>query len=170
MLPTLSLLLLAASAASTPVPADVLVGGAIAEGGAMARLTDLSDRVGSRLTGSPGAAEGVRWAVEQFKAAGVPVRTEAVTVKAWVRGEERGEVLDGPGRRAWPLALTALGGSAPTLPGGVEGEVVEVTSLEALNTAPVAGRIVYFHHEMSTAAQYGEASKLRTRGPARAAA
>ena len=129
----------------------------------------LTDRVGPRLSGSPGAAQAVRWAVEQFQAAGVPVRTEAVTVTPWVRGEERGEVLAGPGRHAWPLALTALGGSAPTLAGGVEAEVVEVTSLEALATTPVEGRIVYFHHRMATAAGYGDASELRSFGPAKAA-
>jgi carboxypeptidase Q len=170
MLSALATLLLAAAPVSSPSPTDVLLGDAIAEGGAMARLTDLTDRIGPRLSGSSGAAEAVRWAVEQFKAAGVPVRTEPVTVKAWVRGEERGEVLAGPGHRAWPLALTALGGSAPTPPGGVEGEVVEVDSLEALATAQVAGRIVYFHHEMSAASEYEKASELRTRGPARAAA
>ena len=170
MLSALATLLLAAAPASSPSPTDVLLGEAIAEGGAMARLTDLTDRIGPRLSGSAGAAEAVRWSVEQFKAAGVSVRTEPVTVKAWIRGEEKGEVLAGPGRRSWPLALTALGGSPPTPPGGVEGEVVEVDSLEALATAPVSGRIVYFHHEMSAASDYGKASELRTRGPARAAA
>ena len=170
MLSALATLLLAAAQPSTPSPAEVLLGDALAEGGAMARLTDLTDRVGPRLTGSPGAAEAVRWAVEQFKAAGVPVRTEPVTVSTWVRGEERGEVLAGPGHRSWPLALTALGGSPPTPAGGVEGEVVEVESLEALATAPVAGKIVYFHHEMSVASDYEKAGELRNRGPARAAA
>jgi hypothetical protein len=45
-----------------------------------------------------------------------------------------------------------------------------VESLEALATAPIAGRIVYFHHEMSEAGQYNAASELRTHGPAKAAA
>jgi hypothetical protein len=68
------------------------------------------------------------------------------------------------------MALTALGGSAATPPGGVEAEVVEVTSLEALATTPVEGRIVYFHHRMSSWEGYGDASELRSFGPAKAAA
>ncbi len=44
-----------------------------------------------------------------------------------------------------------------------------MTSLEALATAPVQGRIVYFHHQMSTAEGYGAASELRSFGPAKAA-
>ncbi|MGZ6163468.1 MAG: M20/M25/M40 family metallo-hydrolase [Myxococcaceae bacterium] len=169
MLAPLALLLLAAPPAATPSTVEGIVGRALTDGATLATVTDLADRIGPRLSGSPGAAEAVRWGVEQFKAAGVPVRTEAVTVTPWTRGEERGEVLAGPGRRAWPLALSALGGSPPTPSGGVEAEVVEVTSLEGLATAPVKGRIVYFHHQMSTAEGYGAASELRSFGPAKAA-
>jgi Iap family predicted aminopeptidase len=135
----------------------------------MARVTDLTDRIGARLSGSAGAAEAVRWSVDQFRAAGVNVRTEPVKVPVWVRGEERGEVLAAPGRRGWPLVLTALGGSPPTPAGGIEAEVVEVASVQALETASVQGRIVYFHHEMASPSDYGSASTLRTFGPAKAA-
>jgi carboxypeptidase Q len=170
MLAALALAVLAAAPPSpSPSPVDAVLGRALTDGATLATVTDLTDRIGQRLSGSPGAAEAVRWAVEQFQTAGVPVRTEAVNVPSWTRGEERGEVLAGPGRHAWPLALTALGGSPPTPAGGVEAEVVEVTSLEALATAPVQGRIVYFHHRMSTAEGYVDASELRSFGPARAA-
>jgi hypothetical protein len=169
MLAQLVLALLAAPPSTAPSAFESIVGRALTDGATLATVTDLTDRIGPRLSGSPGAADAVRWAVERFQAAGVPVRTEPVTVPHWVRGEERGEVLAGPGRRAWPLALTALGGSAPTPPGGVEAEVVEVTSLEALATAPVQGRIVYFQHRMSSFEGYGQASDLRSYGPAKAA-
>ncbi|HVP59459.1 MAG TPA: M20/M25/M40 family metallo-hydrolase [Myxococcaceae bacterium] len=169
MLAPLLLTLLAAPPSSAPSPVESIVGRALSDGATLATVTDLTDRIGPRLSGSQGAEDAVRWGVEQFQAAGVPVRTEPVTAPHWVRGEERGEVLAGPARRSWPLALTALGGSAPTPPGGVEAEVVEVTSLAALATAPVQGRIVYFHHAMSSAAGYGEASELRSYGPAKAA-
>ena len=170
MLAQLTLALLAAPPASPPSTFESVAGRALTDGLTLATVTDLTDRVGPRLSGSQGAADAVRWVVEQFQAAGVPVRTEPVTVPHWVRGEERGEVLAGPGRRAWPLVLTALGGSAPTPPGGVEAEVVEVTSLETLATTAVQGRIVYFHHRMSTAEEYREASELRSFGPAKASA
>ena len=168
MLAAVTFAVLAASPPA-PSPVEAILGRALTDGATLATVTDLSDRIGPRLSGSSGAAEAVRWGVEQFQAAGVPVRTEAVTVTSWTRGEERGEVLAGPGHRAWPLALTALGGSPPTPAGGIEAEVVEVTSLQALATAPVQGRIVYFHHRMSTAEGYGEASELRSFGPEKAA-
>jgi len=170
MLVPLAFVLLAAPPASASTPAETLLGSALADGNTLATVTELTDQIGPRLSGSEGAAEAVRWAVGKFQALGLRVRTEPVKVPRWVRGEERGEVLAGPGHHAWPLALTALGGSAPTPAGGVEAEVVEVTSLAALETTPVEGRIVYFHHEMSTAEGYGEASELRSRGPTKAAA
>jgi hypothetical protein len=169
MLAPLLLTLLAAPPAPPPSASESILGRALTDGATLATLTDLTDRIGPRLSGSPGAAEAVRWGVQQIKDAGVPVRTEPVTVPGWVRGEERGEILAGPGRRVWPLALTALGGSPPTPAGGVEAEVVEVTSLEALATTPVQGRIVYFHHTMSSPEGYNAASELRSFGPERAA-
>src|SRR5262249_20119525 len=123
-----------------------------------------------RLSGSDGAAEAVRWAVAQFQAAGVPVRTERLKAPRWIRGEERGEVLPGPGHHGWTLALTALGGSAPTASGGVEAEVVEITRLAALAAPPGGGRIVYFHLSMSPGEGSGAASELGSFGPAKAAA
>src|SRR5689334_9021934 len=124
------LLLLAAPPQPTPAPFETIAGRALTDGATLASVTDLSDRVGQRLSGSDGAAEGVRWAVAQFQAAGVQVRTERVEAPHWVRGEERGQVLPGPGHHRWTLALTALGGSPPTPAGGVEADVVEVTSLQ----------------------------------------
>ena len=170
MLAPLVLGLLAATPPQAPSAFESLVGRALTDGATLATVTDLADRVGPRLSGSQGAAEAVRWSVAQLQAAGVAVRTEPVKAPHWVRGEERGEVLPGPGHRGWPLALTALGGSAPTPAGGLEAEVGEVTSLAALDTAPVQGRIVYFHHAMTSWEGYEDASELRSFGPAKAAA
>ena len=163
-------LLAAPPSPPAPSPFETIAGRVLTDGATMATVTDLADKVGPRLSGSDGAAEAIRWAVAQFQAAGVPVRTEKVKAPRWVRGEERGEVLAGPGHHVWTLALTALGGSAATPAGGVEAEVVEVTSLAALDTTPVEGRIVFFNHNMSTAEGYGEASTLRSSGPAKASA
>ena len=126
MLAPFVLVLLAASPPTAPSPVETIVGRALTDGATLATVTDLADRVGQRLSGSDGAAEGVRWAVAQFQAAGVAVRTERLKAPHWIRGEERGEVLPGPGHHGWNLALTALGGSAPTPPGGLEAEVVEI--------------------------------------------
>jgi hypothetical protein len=61
--------------------------------------------------------------------------------------------------------------SAPTPPGGVAGEVLEVRSLEELSAlgAKVKGRIVLFQHDMKDTSGYGRFAGLRMRGPAAAA-
>jgi carboxypeptidase Q len=134
-------------------------------------LADLTDGVGARLAGSPGADAAVRWAVDWFRAQGIPVRAEPVLVTHWIRGEERAEVVARKGGRPQPLTVTALGMSAPTPPGGVAGEVLEVRSLEELSAlgAKVKGRIVLFQHDMKDTSGYGKFAGLRMRGPAAAA-
>jgi hypothetical protein len=138
-------------------------------GQAYALLQQLTDSIGPRLSGSQGAEDAVRWAQQRLQDMGVRAWTEPVRVPHWVRGEERGEVV-APG--AHRLLLTALGGSPATPEGGLTAEVVEVDSLDALRALPdsaVKGRIVFFNHSMSVAADYGPLSPLRTRGPAEAA-
>jgi hypothetical protein len=100
---------------------------------------------------------------------GLRAWTEPVRVPHWVRGEESGEVVS---PRAQRLVLTALGGSPGTPAEGLTADVVEVDSLDALRALPeesVKGRIVLFNRAMTTAADYGTHSPLRTRGPAEAA-
>jgi carboxypeptidase Q len=139
--------------------------------GAYALLTDLVDQVGPRLSGSDGAKAAVDWAVERFVALGLEVRKEPVLVPVWVRGLEQGEVLAAPGRRGHVLVLTALGGSPGTRHGGLEAEVLEVSSLGELEQSgpAVRGRIVFFNHTMALAKDYRRFGELRTRGPAAAA-
>ena len=66
-------------------------------------LADLTDGVGARLAGSPGADAAVRWAVDWFRAQGIPVRAEPVLVTHWIRGEERAEVVASKRGRSQPL-------------------------------------------------------------------
>jgi hypothetical protein len=92
--------------------------------------TSLCDSVGPRLAGSPGDPLAVAWAVQTMTKLGLQnVHTEPVTVPTWVRGVEEAEVLS-PKRQ--PLNIAALGGSIATPDSGVEGEVLEVNSLDAL--------------------------------------
>jgi carboxypeptidase Q len=138
-------------------------------GQSWAVLEHLTDRVGSRLSGSRGAEESVRWTREWLERAGLRAWTEPVRVPQWVRGEEWGEVL---GPAAQPLALTALGGSVGTPPGGLSAEVVEVLSFEELRALPeaaVKGRIVLFNHSMREPSDYGRLGPLRHRGASEAA-
>ena len=160
----------AAPASDTSPAAEALMARARESNGAYLYLTDLVDHVGPRLSGSAGAEAAVSWAVAQFSALGLDVRKEPVQVPVWVRGAEEGQVLPGPGQQPQTLALTALGGSAATSPGGLEAEVVEVSSLAELQerAGAVRGRIVFFNHPMAVADDYGRFGELRNRGPAAA--
>jgi carboxypeptidase Q len=151
--------------------ANVLISQALESRGAYSLLTELVDRAGPRLSGSNGAEAAVAWTVESFRAMGVEVRRESVQVPVWVRGVEQGEVLAAPGRRAQPLALTALGGSPSTAKGGLVAEVVEVSSLAEVRErgALIRGRIVFFNHAMAVAKDYERFGELRSKGPAEAA-
>jgi hypothetical protein len=169
--PSLALSLLLAATAPVP-PADTparLLGATLADGQAVARLADLTDTVGPRLTGSPGAAAAVAWALRGFKADGLEAWTEPVTVPAWRRGEERAALVPGGAvARAQPLAVTALGNSPATPASGVTAEVIEVRSLEeaAALGERARGRLVFFNHSMGAGQGYGDTAQLRTRGPA----
>ncbi|RKH15873.1 M20/M25/M40 family metallo-hydrolase [Corallococcus sp. CA047B] len=144
---------------------------ALKEGHAYARLAELTDGVGPRLSGSESAEAAVQWALRSFKADGVKAWKEPVKVPRWVRGEEHGEIVASERTRGLPLSLLALGGSAPTPPEGLTAEVVEVGSLEELTALGerARGKIVFFNHAMAEAADYGRFAGLRSRGPAAAA-
>ena len=143
------------------------------DSGAIELVRSLSDEVGPRLAGSPGDALAVAWAQRTMTSLGLAnVHTEAARVTHWERGVERGAITSPV---AQTVALTALGGSVPTAPEGLEAELVEAPSLEALDARSderVRGRIVYLHAVMRRAvdgAGYGEAVSARTRGAIAAA-
>jgi Iap family predicted aminopeptidase len=128
-------------------------------------VQELTDATGPRMAGSPGDAAGVAWAMAKMKALGFEqVHAEKVSVMHWTRGVETGEVLSPTHHR---LALTALGGSVPTPPGGVEAEVIEVTSIEDLqhrSRAQVEGKIVFFSAAIQTDKDYGRLNPIRGNG------
>jgi hypothetical protein len=146
-----------------------IVAAATAEGRAYATLQELTDRIGPRLSGSPGAEAAVRWAVERLKADGLEARTEPVTVPHWERGEETAALVAPVSQK---LVVTALGGSDATPAAGLTAEVVEAASFEelkALGADKVKGKIVLFNKAMPNAAAYGTTHQLRTRGASEAA-
>lgn len=132
----------------------------------------LTDQAGPRLAGSPGDKAAVAWALATMKAQGFSnVRAEKVSVKVWQRGIETGEVTAPYPQK---LALVALGGSVATLEGGLEAEVLEVDSFEALEAKgeSVRGKIVFFNkraERSSDGSGYGRAVVFRGSGPSRAA-
>ncbi len=151
-----------------PDVAQKLVGEALTSGIAYARLEELTDTIGPRLSGSAGAEAAVQWALKKLQQDGLAAHLEPVKVPHWVRGEESGEVLPSPGVAGYRLALTALGNSVG---GSASAEVVEARSLAEVASlgAAARGKIAFLNHTMSAPADYGKFIEMRTRGPSAAA-
>ena len=88
----------------------------------------------------------------------------------WVRGHAE-VTLAGPTPQ--PLVAVALGGSVGTSDEGIEAQVVEVASLDALNALPattVGGKIVFINQRMERTRDgsgYGATVRNRSAGPER---
>lgn len=168
------------SSTAGPSPAaqltDVILERALASRTAYDTLAHLSDSIGPRLSGSPQAAEAVRWTTETFRKWGIDVRNEPVTVPHWVRGEEKGKLVS---HFDQTIVLTALGGSIATPADGITAEVVVVRNYEELKALGdrAKGRIILFNAPMDLAKvragrafeAYGEAVVYRGSGAIRAA-
>ncbi|MGZ3418261.1 MAG: M20/M25/M40 family metallo-hydrolase [Polyangiales bacterium] len=164
-----------AHASEQPGVAAALRDKAIAKSRAYAIVQSLVDEVGPRMSGSPGDARAVEWALRTMQSLGISkVRSEPVKVAHWERGEASASLLVDD-KVVQPLMLAALGGSVGTSEGGIEAEVVRVESLEALDKLEadaVRGKIVFFDKRMERTpdgAGYGKAVDVRGKGPTAAA-
>lgn len=163
--------------AETRQAAEAVRDRALKESRAFEWVQRLTDEVGPRLAGSAGDRAAGPWGKALLESLGfVNVRLEPVPVKVWERVAESGKVVT---PFFQPLALTALGGSVATPKEGLEAEVVEVESLEALETLVKAsadacrGKIVFFGRKMDRDGGmngYGAVVPIRGRGASRAAA
>ncbi|MEG1117764.1 MAG: peptidase M28, partial [Janthinobacterium sp.] len=61
---------------------------------AYARLADMTDLIGPRLSGSAGAAAAVRQVADTMRQLGATVTLQPVKVPHWVRGVETAEIVD----------------------------------------------------------------------------
>ena len=109
----------------------------------------LCNNIGARLSGSMQAQRAVEYVAEEMRKLGLDVRLQKVMVPHWVRGEERGELIEFEGMAkgtTQKVVLTALGGSVATLPEGLTAEVVVVSNYDELNLLgdKVKGKIVLF--------------------------
>jgi carboxypeptidase Q len=141
--------------------AQKLIAAAQEDDFAWQRLAELTDTYGARPAWSENMARAVAWAAETMKADGLDnVRTERVMVPKWVRGVESAEIVDPPRH---PIAMLGLGGTVATPPGGIEAEVLVVTSFDDLRgkRAHVPGRVVLFDVTYTT---YSETMSYRTLG------
>ena len=109
-------------------------------------LTQLSDEVGARVTGSPEAARAVQWGVDTMKAIGLEnVHAEKYQIwRGWTRGSAEAWLVS-PTRRK--LMVDSMGWVGSTAAGGVDAQLVEVNlnfiaDEMAKNSASWSGKIL----------------------------
>ncbi len=136
-------------------------------------VSSLVTEVGPRLAGSPGDEAAVRWAMNRLGKLGfTAVRTQDVLVPRWIRGSTEVTLL-GPAPQ--PLVAATLGGSIGTSDEGIEAQVVEFASLDALSgnqAADVKDKIVFINERMERTRDgsgYGKTVKNRAQGASAAA-
>jgi carboxypeptidase Q len=147
-------------------PAGRIIGAALTNDTAYARLAFLTDHIGNRLSGSKALERAIEWAVTEMKKDGLDnVRAEKVMVPHWVRGQESLELISPvPGK----LSMLGLGNSVATPAEGITAEAVVVRNfaeLEALGEQ-VRGKIVVYNAPFTN---YGATVRYRGSGASRAA-
>jgi Peptidase family M28 len=100
-----------------------IAGGALINSPAFTYLTELSDDIGARVTGTPAAARAVAWGVAKMKAVGLEnVHEETWKMSSgWTRISAHAELVTPIRRR---LTIDSMGWVGSTPAGGVEAEVV----------------------------------------------
>jgi len=117
---------------------------------AFAYLTELSDNVGARVTGSPEAQKAIDWGQSKMKSIGLAnVHAEKWSMwKGWTRGSASAELLSPLHRQ---LTVDAMGWTGSTPQGGVEAEVVTANLFdldgEIANVSRFRGKIVMMEPE-----------------------
>jgi hypothetical protein len=133
----------------------------------------ITTEVGPRQAGTEAEARGRAWAMEWLRGQGFDrVAEEPYTMRTWVRGEERAEIV---APFPQPLYITALGNSAATPAEGLTAEVAGFMTYADLVAAPagsLAGKIAFISHDMrptQDGSGYSFAGPARWTGPALAA-
>jgi carboxypeptidase Q len=149
---------------------------------AFARLADLTDLIGPRMSGSVQAQAAIEQVAAAMRADGLKVTLQPMKAPHWVRGAEHAELVDyaqRPKGITQTLHLTTLGGSVGTPAEGIVAPVLVVGSFAELTARAkeARGRIVLFDvpfdQELAESGQAGPAYGYTTayrRGGASAAA
>ncbi|MBM2842002.1 MAG: peptidase [Bacteroidetes bacterium] len=141
-------------------------------------LKELTSQAPHRLSGSKGAAKAVDLAKQMMLQRGFDnVHLETVTVPHWVRGPvEEAMITRSAAKRGTSLTVCALGGSIATPKNGIEGEVVEVRSLDEAKAlgGSAKNKIIFYNRafdptKLNTFEAYGGAVDQRSRGAIAAA-
>jgi carboxypeptidase Q len=131
---------------------------------ALRQTAYLTNNIGPRLSGSAQAERAVEYVAGEMRKLGLEVQLQELKVPHWVRGAEKGELVEFEGMAkgtTQKIVLTALGGSIATSENGLTAEIVVVNSFEELEKLPreqVEGKIVLFNYKFDremAAAGYG---------------
>ncbi|MBL4568909.1 MAG: M20/M25/M40 family metallo-hydrolase, partial [Flavobacteriaceae bacterium] len=144
---------------------------ALTKGKSYEWLRDLTSNIGGRLSGSPEAAQAVKWGERIMKETGLDtVWLQPAVVPHWIRGEKEiaNYTIDGTKIN---MAVCALGGSIGTPSDGIRAEVIEVKSVkEAVALGDkLKGKIVFFNRPfdntlLNTFGAYGGCVGQRVHG------
>ena len=108
-------------------------------------LTELSDDIGARVTGSPAEHKAEEWGAAKMKSIGLEnVHLERYSIwKGWTRGTAEAQLVT---PTAHKLHVDAMGWTGSTVAGGAEGDVVPVNMFdideEIKNASKWKGKIV----------------------------
>ncbi|MCB0278395.1 MAG: M20/M25/M40 family metallo-hydrolase [Calditrichaeota bacterium] len=148
-------------------------------GKAYDQLWYLTQKIGSRLSGSPQAAAAVEWARQEMERMGFDkVWLQETKVPHWVRGAaEEVKLVGSKTEGDMEFKSLALGGSVATPPEGITAEVVQVMSLDEvdkLGKSKIEGKIVFYNRPfdqtlVDMGEAYGKAVDQRGGGPSKAA-
>ncbi|PJB13523.1 MAG: peptidase M28 family protein [Flavobacteriales bacterium CG_4_9_14_3_um_filter_40_17] len=141
-------------------------------------LSYMTNKIGSRLSGSLGAERAVEWGKNTLQGLKLDkVWLQDVMVPKWVRGTSEFAYIDSGGGTTNVVPIAALGGSVSTPPDGIKARVVEVQNfeeLEKIGKDSIQGKIVFYNRPMKpdvieTFSAYSGAVNQRTQGAAEAA-
>ena len=122
------------------------------EGHSYEWLDYLSNRIGSRLSGSLGAERAVKWTKSELDSLGLDrVYLQDVKVPKWVRGPKEFALIETAPGITFNVPVTALGGSVATPSVGLKAPVVEVKGIEdlaKLGRENIEGKIVFYNRPM----------------------
>ena len=127
----------------------------LTEGKSYSWLEYLSKNIGGRLSGSLNAQRAIDWIKDELNniTAFDSVWLQPVMVPKWVRGTfEYANIESSPGNTI-NVNVCSLGGSIATPTGGIRANVVEVESieeLESLGEKNINGKIVFFNRPMQS--------------------
>ncbi len=113
----------------------------------------MTNNIGPRLSGSKQAERAVQYVADEMKKLGLKVQLQELKVPHWVRGEEKGELVEFDGMAKGSIqkiALTALGGSVATPKDGLTADVIVVENfdeLKKLGRKNVEGKIVVYNNK-----------------------